>query len=79
MAFNEQGVAMLSSVLNSERAIQVNIEIIRAFARYREIILNSKDLKNGLRALDEKIDRIFRYLLGLSMVHNMMKEVCSRY
>jgi len=44
MAFTEQGVAMLSSVLNSEKAIQVNIEIMRAFADYRALILKNKDL-----------------------------------
>ena len=43
-AFTEQGVAMLSSVLNSERAIQVNIEIMRTFTRLRRIIVNNKYL-----------------------------------
>ena len=43
-AFTEQGVAMLSSVLNSERAIEVNIAIMRAFVRLREIVLTHKDL-----------------------------------
>lgn len=44
MAFTEQGVAMLSSVLNSTRAIQVNIQIIRLFTRMREMLLNYKDI-----------------------------------
>ena len=48
--FTEQGVAMLSSVLNSERAVQVNIEIMRAFVRLRELIATNRDLA---RRLDE--------------------------
>jgi hypothetical protein len=63
MAFTEQGVAMLSSVLNSEKAIQVNIEIIRAFARYRALIIESKDLRKELKSLDDKINQLFKFLL----------------
>ncbi len=46
MVFTEQGVSMLSSVLRSEKAIQINIEIMRAFARYRAIIAETNELKN---------------------------------
>ena len=46
MAFTEQGVAMLSTVLNSEKAIQINIEIMRAFANYRGILKENEELKN---------------------------------
>jgi hypothetical protein len=63
MVFTEQGVAMLSSVLNSEKAIQVNIEIMRAFASYRALLLESKDFRKELRSLDEKINKIFKFLL----------------
>ena len=63
MAFTEQGVAMLSSVLNSEKAIQVNIEIMRAFAQYRALLIESKDFRKELKALDDKINQIFRFLL----------------
>jgi len=63
MAFTEQGVAMLSSVLNSEKAIQVNIEIMRAFANYRALLIESKDFKKELKSLDEKINQVFRFLL----------------
>jgi len=63
MAFTEQGVAMLSSVINSEKAIQVNIEIMRAFAQYRALLMHSKDFKSELRALDDKINQIFKFLL----------------
>ncbi len=50
-AFTEQGVAMLSSVLRSKRAIQVNIEIMRAFTRLREILATHKDLARKIEAL----------------------------
>jgi hypothetical protein len=63
MVFTEQGVAMLSSVLNSEKAIQVNIEIMRAFAQYRSLLIASKDLRKEISALDDKINQIFRFLL----------------
>jgi len=53
-AFTEQGVAMLSSVLNSERAIEVNIAIMRAFVRLREILLTHKDLAVKIEALEAK-------------------------
>jgi len=63
MAFTEQGVAMLSTVLNSEKAIQVNIEIMRAFANYRALLIDSKDFRRELKVLDEKINQIFKFLL----------------
>jgi hypothetical protein len=59
-AFTEQGVAMLSSVLNSKRAVQVNIEIMRAFVRLREIMLTHKDLARKLEALEKKYDAQFK-------------------
>jgi phage regulator Rha-like protein len=59
-AFTEHGAAMLSSVLNSERAIQVNIAIIRAFARLREFLATHQDLANKLAELEEKYDDQFR-------------------
>ena len=52
--FTEQGVAMLSSVLNSERAIQVNILIMRAFTKLREILLTHKDLAAKIEVLEKK-------------------------
>ena len=55
-AFTEQGVAMLSSVLNSKRAVQVNIEIMRAFVRLRALIASNKELAKRLDEL-EKIGR----------------------
>jgi hypothetical protein len=56
MAFTEQGVAMLSSVLNSERAIQVNIEIMRAFVHLRRFIATNRDLTRRLDRLEKKYD-----------------------
>jgi uncharacterized membrane protein len=56
-AFTEQGVAMLSSVLNSERAIEVNIAIMRAFIRLREMIVTHKDLAQKLEDLERKVGR----------------------
>ncbi len=59
-AFTEQGVAMLSSVLNSQRAIDVNIEIMRAFVRLRQMLAAHKDLDGKLAALEEKYDEQFK-------------------
>ena len=58
--FTEQGVAMLSSVLNSQRAIQVNIQIMRAFTKLREMLLTHKDLKRKIEAMERKYDRQFK-------------------
>ena len=58
--FTEQGVAMLSSVLNSQRAIRVNIEIMRAFIRLREMLATHKDLARKLDTLEKKYDAQFR-------------------
>ncbi|MBU0549516.1 MAG: ORF6N domain-containing protein [Candidatus Omnitrophica bacterium] len=52
--FTEQGVAMLSSVLNSERAIKVNIQIMRAFVKLKELLLTHKDLAIKLKELEKK-------------------------
>ena len=52
--FTEQGVAMLSSVLNSERAIKVNIQIMRAFVKLKELLLTHKDLAIKINALERK-------------------------
>ena len=63
MVFTEQGVAMLSSVLRSNKAIEMNIEIMRAFARYRSYLVDNKDISKKLGELDDKINRVFKYLL----------------
>jgi len=56
-AFTEQGVAMLSSVLASERAIAVNIEIMRAFVRMRELLSSNKELARRFAQLEARIDK----------------------
>ena len=59
-AFTEHGILMLSSVLNSERAIEVNIEIMRAFVRLRQILLSDAELSRRLDELESKYDRQFK-------------------
>lgn len=70
--FTEQGVTMLSCVLNSERAIAVNIQVIRIFTRMREMLLTHKDIllqldkiEQKLTGHDSQIERIFHYLKQL--------------
>ena len=60
MVFTEQGVAMLSSVLNSERAIQVNIQIMRTFTKLRNMLSTHDDLKRKIEAMEKKYDDQFR-------------------
>lgn|SRR5574340_267358 len=59
-AFTEQGVAMLSSVLRSERAIHVNIEIMRAFVKLRQLLASNAELARKLDALEKKYDLRFK-------------------
>jgi len=59
-AFTQEGVAMLSSVLNSKRAIQVNIQIMRVFTRLRQILFSDKDLRRELEELKRVTDDRFR-------------------
>lgn len=58
-AFTEHGVAMLSSVLRSQRAIRVNIEIMRAFVRLRQLLASNKQLERKLGELEKKYDKQF--------------------
>jgi phage regulator Rha-like protein len=58
-AFTEQGVAMLSSVLNTERAIEVNISIVRAFIMMRQLALENSDILEKLSSLESRYDRQF--------------------
>ena len=68
-AFTEQGVAMLSSILNSKRAIYVNIEIMRAFAKIREMILSHKELQQRIDEMEKKYDENF------SVVFKALREL----
>lgn len=63
LAFTEQGVSMLSSVLHSEKAIKINIEIMRAFARYRALLRENEELKKEILKLDSKLNQAFKFLL----------------
>jgi hypothetical protein len=69
-AFTEQGVAMLSSVLSSERAIQVNIEIMRAFVRLRQMLATNAELSKKLTALEKKYD--IRFKAVFEAIHDLM-------
>jgi ORF6N domain len=68
-AFTEQGVAMLSSVLNSERAIQVNIQIMRAFVNLKRSALNYAGLKRKIEDIEKKYDAQF------SIVFQVIKKL----
>lgn len=59
-AFTEQGVSMLSSVLNSERAITVNIQIMCTFTKLREMLENNKDLRSKIEEMERKYDKQFQ-------------------
>ena len=67
-AFTEQGVAMLSSVLRSQRAVRVNIEIMRAFVQLRRMLGANEELARKLDALEQKYDGQFRAVF-LSLIH----------
>jgi hypothetical protein len=71
-AFTEQGVAMLSSVLRSKRAMQMNIEIMRAFVQLREMIASNKGLARRLNELENKHDGQFRVVF--EAIRELMAE-----
>ena len=72
LAFTEQGVAMLSSVLNSERAIRVNIEIMRAFVALRKMLSSHVELAQKLADLEKKYDKQFRIVFDA--IRELMAE-----
>jgi phage regulator Rha-like protein len=85
MAFTEQGVAMLSSILSSERAITVNIQIIRIFTKMRELLSSHKEILQKLESIekkdieqDEKILMIFEYLRQLDCTKQEEAEFRER-
>lgn len=69
--FTQEGVAMLSSVLRSERAITVNIAIMRAFVKLREMLSTHKDLADKLEALEKRYDRQFKIVFDA--IRQLMK------
>ncbi len=72
--FTEQGVAMLSSVLNSKRAIQVNIQIIRTFTQFRELLLGDKELRTKIEKMEKKYDSKLKEVFDL-LKQLIMEEV----
>ncbi len=70
-AFTEHGVAMLSSVLHSKRAIQVNVEIMRAFVRLRQMLASHADLARKLDALEKKYNPQFKVVFDA--IRELMK------
>jgi len=70
--FTEQGVAMLSSILSSERAVQVNIAIMRAFVKLREILLTHKDLAQKLEVLERKYQL---HETGIQVIFKAIKKL----
>ena len=71
-AFTEQGVAMLSSVLNSERAVKVNIEIMRTFVRIKRMISSNAELSKKLDELENKYDGQFKIVF--EAIRALMKQ-----
>ncbi len=66
-AFTEHGILMLSSVLNSKRAIQVNIQIMRTFTQLREMLAGSKDLRRKIEDMEKKYDGQFKIVFQAIM------------
>jgi ORF6N domain len=71
--FTEQGVAMLSGVLRSKRAVKVNVEIMRAFVRLRRMLASNEDLARKLAALEKKYDSQFRVVFEAirELIHHL--------
>ena len=74
-AFTEQGVAMLSSVLNSERAVKVNIQIMRTFTKLREVISTHKDLAHKLAELERRVESHDQHIHSLFEAIRQLMEL----
>lgn len=81
MAFTEQGVAMLSSVLNSKMAIEVNIQIIRVFSKIREMLLTHKDILLKLEQVEKKLMRqngkMKKYEEDIQVIFKALKQLIN--
>ncbi len=79
MAFTEQGVAMLSSVLNSSTAIEVNIQIIRVFTKMRELVLTNKDILLKLEQVEKRMmqvdNKIYQHDADIQLVFEALKKL----
>jgi len=73
-AFTEQGIAMLSSVLRSRRAIEINIAIMRTFVRLREILADNAELRKKIEKHDEQIKYLFKILGQMLQAPEKSKE-----
>lgn len=75
--FTEQGVAMLSGVLNSKRAIEVNVQIIRTFVKLREMIIGNKELRLKMEDMERKYDKRFKVVFDTlrSLIKDNKKEI----
>ena len=71
-AFTEHGVAMLSSVLRSERAAEINIEVIRAFVKLRQLVASNSELANRLNHLEQRYDSRFKVVFDA--IRQLMSE-----
>ena len=75
LVFTEQGVSMLSSVLNSDRAIEVNIQIMRTFIKLREMMLSHKDLAHKIEALERKfMEHDRKFIVVFNAIKQLLKE-----
>ena len=75
-AFTEQGVAMLSSVLRSKRAIRVNIAIMRAFVRLKQVLSTHKELAQKLEEHEKRIDKHDRHIIAIfEIIKELMKPL----
>ncbi len=81
MSFTEQGVAMLSSVLNSQTAIEVNIQIIRVFSKMRELLLTNKDILLKLEQIEKKMikqdSKMKSYEKDIQIIFEALKELLN--
>lgn len=80
LVFTEQGVAMLSSVLKSEKAIEVNVQIIRTFVKLREMIISNKQLRLKIEAMERKYDKRFRVIFDTlrSLLENKREDTVEK-
>lgn len=76
-AFTEQGVAMLSSVLSSERAITVNIEIMRAFVKLRELLVSNKELAHRFDQLEARVDKLIAHDEAIAAILSAIRELMT--
>lgn len=71
-AFTEHGVTMLSSVLRSDRAVEINIEVMRAFVKLRQLVVSNSELANRLNHLEQRYDSQFKVVFDA--IRKLMSE-----